>query len=140
MKLRDIRRVLATAVEGAGTVPLHGYAYAPADPVTPAGVVEPESVDYRARDGATFARGSEVWTLSVFVLLGAADADSASEQLDAFFDREAEDLKHRLEHAFDAEDELTASVEVTGADRWGEYPIAGKPPLSGLRLVVEVLA
>lgn len=140
MKLRDIRRVLAASVHGAGLVPLTAYAYPPADPITPAAVVEPELVDYRARDGATFARGSEVWTLSVFVLVAAADADGASEQLDEFFDREAEDLKHKLEHAFDDEDELTASVEVTGADRWGEYPIAGKPPLAGLRFVVEILA
>jgi hypothetical protein len=139
VKLSDLRAALADSVRGIGEPALIAYPYPPDTPTTPCAVVEPELVDWRARPGATFARGSEVWTLSVFVLVAPADAANAARQLDDLFDRDASDIKNALEGALtNADPELSGSVEVTSADRWGEYPVAGVT-YAGLRFVVEVL-
>jgi hypothetical protein len=123
--LAELRAAIAASIQGIGG--LVAYDYPPADVVTPAAVVEPEEVDFRA-----IKRGSETWTLSVFVLIAPADAANAARQTDAFFDRSGNDLKDAIEGA-----DVEASIEVTTADRWGEYPLAGRN-LAGLRFVVEV--
>lgn len=123
--LAEIRTAIAGAITGKGEPPLIAYDYPPASLITPCAVVEPEEVDFRA-----IKRGSETWTLSVFVLVVPADAEGATRQTDAFFDRSANDLKDAIE----AIDE--ADVEVTNADRWGEYPVAGVM-YQGFRLVCE---
>jgi hypothetical protein len=124
--LADIRAAIAAAVSGKGDPALHAYDYPPASLVTPCAVVEPEEVDFRA-----IQRGSETWTLSVFVLVVPVSAENATRQTDKFFDRSANDLKDAIE-AVDI-----ADIEVTGADRWGEYPVAGQM-YQGFRLVCEV--
>jgi hypothetical protein len=129
VNLADRRAQIAGAVNGIGG--LRAYDYPPADVVPPAAVVEPEEVDYRGK-GTGFGAGGE-WQFSVFVLISPADAEGAARQTDAFFDRSFKDLKAAIE-AVDDE----GQIEVTGADRWGEYPIGGRS-LAGFRLLVEVL-
>jgi hypothetical protein len=129
--LAELRQTIADAIKGVGDPPLTGYAYPPADVVTPCGIVDPDEVDW-ASAPATFRRGTEEWTLSVFVLIAPADAEMATKQTDRFFDQSGNDLKNAIEEA----DERLA---VTGADRWGEYPY---PPGSGVtyqgfRLIVK---
>lgn len=129
MNLAERRAQLAGALEGIAG--LKAYDYPPADVVTPAAVVEPEEVDFRGK-GAGFGGEGGQWSFSIFVLVSAADAEGAARTTDAFFDRNAKDLADALE----ALEDLT--VEVTGADRWGEYPIGGRN-LAGFRLIVETL-
>lgn len=76
-------------------------------------------------------RGSETLMLSVFVLVAPTDAAGATRTTDAFFDRSANDLKDAIEGV------EGLSIEVTSADRWGEYPVAGLT-YQGFRLVAEV--
>lgn len=129
MNLAERRAQIAEAINGVGG--LKAYDYPPADIVTPAAVVEPEELDYRGK-GAGFGAGGS-WSLSVFVLVTPADAEGAARRIDAFFDREGSALKDAIEGA-----DEDAQIEVTGADRWGEYPIGGRT-LAGFRLLVEVL-
>lgn len=131
--LREYRHDIAAAVAGIGDPELIGYDYAPADVVTPALIVEPEEIDWRATPGSTFRRGGAKWTLSAFVLVSPADAENATRQTDAFFDESANDLKDAIEKV------APGRIEVIGADRWGEYPLAART-LHGFRLIVEILA
>lgn len=130
--LAERRSQIAEAVKGIGG--LIAFDYPPSGDVivTPAAVVEPEEVDFRARPGSGFRRGGEKWTLSVFLLVASADEQTAARQVDQFFDLNVNDLKNAIEAAD------KNAFEVTGADRWGEYPI-GSQVFAGCRLVVEVL-
>lgn len=129
--LADLRSTIAVAISGVGDPPLIGYDYPPADVVTPCGIVDPDDVDFEGAP-ATFRRGNEEWTFSVFVLVTPSDAENAARQTDQFFDRSAGDLKDAIEGA-------DSALKVTGADRWGEYPypVSGGPMYQGFRLIVK---